>query len=894
MVTWPVKRSVRQIETDSSASAHQSQANVARSDDMFMSWEGDSRLDYEQHIPRHVRALSKVTLDFTLNSTYTNTSFADDFCSQLNGTDAWRVYIRGIDTAYYQLPSCIAEFAPNLVAFDGYRVIVQDFSHFPASVRALSLTSSVFVPSFLGTSTPPTSSTPTSSSTPSTSSTDPNDGYDPAGNISWQEIWETLPLLAVVNWLDGDLRGSLPSALPSHASYFYMPNHGLSGSIPDTLFSQLGDRANLSLVFRVNGNQLSGSLPAALFSGFTTSNFSNLLVDFSSNSLSGSLPSGILSAFTDANCGKVRMSLRSNGLTGALPADLFPAGFVSKGSSFSFDISRNNLTGAFPATLFQNMKDMNNFYFNASANGLTGNLPASIFSSVWTPSYSPYLTFSLANNKISGSLPASFLTGSFGANVTFGKATIDLHNNQIQGSIPQNLLYSITQAKRTNEKLEGGSKTLGDGGITTLETTTTGSYYESYANDVVTCISASSELTIRLDSNQLSGSVPAGLLSYAFGPQSLAMSLTLNVSNNALIGQLSDNVFTNVPSTFGKLQVLAASNKLSGSPPAFCSANSPLYIDLSNNVLDGTIPATWQSCFIPYVSLASNHKLAGSIPAALLSDTKIAYFNASYTSLAGTFPATVGSTLSSIDLTYTYVDFCTGHSSPSSSPLDGFVGTCNLLRTDANNCQSTYSMCTTSALGCSLKTRPSVDFDCINGVWTATNVVTAPIIIQPGTGTVIIAANVTTKSVTFNGLGSNITIVDGCITNLSSIYVELEESELDQIGKAKLLQQLLSLSNSTIACSNLDGIAVTSGVKNGGCKKVKVEKVTSSDSNTLGGLFTLDTSGCNLWWIILVSVICAVVALGVIAAIVGIVLYRRHKSSERKDRLRTHTRHAVQ
>lgn len=54
--------------------------------------------------------------------------------------------------------------------------------------------------------------------------------------------------------------------------------------------------------------------------------------------------------------------------------------------------------------------------------------------------------------------------------------------------------------------------------------------------------------------------------------------------------------------------------------------------------------------------------------------------------------------------------------------------------------------------------------------------------------------------------------------------------------------------------------------KKSGCKEVKAEKA-KRDSKTIAAVFTLDTSKCNLWWIILVSVLGGILLIGILILI---------------------------
>lgn len=830
-------------------------------------------------------------MSIVLDATYNNQTFANEVCSKVNVTGVQQLYISGVEGVKVAIPSCLAESGPGLIAIDASRVIVEDFSYFPDQIIALTLTESTFSPVYVESGSPSTSSSPLSSSPSSSNET--LDGYGPSGHIAWEEIWSYFQKLAVINWIGGDLKGSLPAHLPSTASYVFLTNHQLSGTIPSTLFNNITSAAteNTSIVFRADHNQLTGSIPDSLFSGFVSHDLANVAFDFSNNGLTGSVPATLLLPLATATVHNFKMDFANNTLDGSLSDNFFPEGLLADFSSITFDLSNNSISGTIPSTLFSGLTSLNSFKFNASANKLSGSLPAKLFSAGWQVRNmtTPLFTYSVAKNNLSGTLPAGFLASSFTKNATFYRLVLELNDNQFSGSIPEQLLYALVE----NDFSGAMYKTSG-GGITISEQSTTYHSYAAAASTVV-FISASSIYSIRLDNNILTGAIPSTLFTHSVTAGAIGMGLTFNVTNNALSGSIPSDLFTSMPPKFRVFKLLASKNQLSGSPPAGCWDKTPLWLDLSYNKLDGTIPSSWQNCFLPFVSLAANQKLIGTIPPALFSTTtKMTYFNASHTSLVGNFPANVSTSLGTLDMSYSYVQFCPSSTSSlnsANSPLAHFTGTCDLYYSDACRCDASYySMCNVSC-GCPLATRPSLDFYCVDGTWTASTPVTQPTLtIAPSTGTVIVNSNVTSTTIVFSGLGSTIHI-NGCITNLSSVYIELDKEQVERLGKTKVLQQLLNLTNSSLNCStSLNNVNIGSGVKNGGCKKVKVEKATTG-SSTFGAYFTLDQSKCNQWWIILVSVVCALVAVGVIAAVTTGVLLKRHRHKKQHHSLANISHH---
>lgn len=150
--------------------------------------------------------------------------------------------------------------------------------------------------------------------------------------------------------------------------------------------------------------------------------------------------------------------------------------------------------------------------------------------------------------------------------------------------------------------------------------------------------------------------------------------------------------------------------------------------------------------------------------------------------------------------------------------------------------------------------------------------VNQPTLVLPSSSVFIINGNLTTSSIIYNGL-TNL-IIKGCLSlNLTSITIELTPKEIETIqsskdGKKGMTFTILTVDDSSASCPNspnLGRLKVDFKVKSGGCKKIKTNIV--STSKTLSATFTIDSSRCNLWWIILVSVVCGILVLAVLIII---------------------------
>lgn len=135
---------------------------------------------------------------------------------------------------------------------------------------------------------------------------------------------------------------------------------------------------------------------------------------------------------------------------------------------------------------------------------------------------------------------------------------------------------------------------------------------------------------------------------------------------------------------------------------------------------------------------------------------------------------------------------------------------------------------------------------------------------------VVVAGNLTSSELILSSIDSQV-VVQGCADQLKNVTIVLTPEQLEQgFGKSKTkMRSLLQLQN-TSACNSVDLNTFEISVSGSTCKKVKVQQTSST--TTLGALFTLDNRKCQLWWIILVAVVCGVIVLGV-AVFVALVLF---------------------
>ena len=834
---------------------------------------------------RHNRRDSPaVTLTFAYAqdvASATNVSFASALCGNIT-SDVTNLIVRATASLYFDVPSCLAFFT-NLTAINLNQMTISSWSSLPSSITDFSCTSCYLIPG-------------------SASSA----GYNSTtGELDWNSLWGTgLNFhFTAMSFIQCSL-SSLPSELSELVTYFQVSYNGRSmGTIPDTFYSRFSAVTTqidfFSLILQ--NARLNGTIPANLFAPLAAVQLNIVQISISANSLSGSIPENLFVPFSVRPTALFSFTvfMTSNNLVGTIPAGLFPARLMGGGpaSSFIVNLSYNKLTGSIPESLLGNLKSMSYVKFSLTNNSLIGPLPSQLMNSTWLGAQAD-LVLDFSKNLIDGTIPDTFLSSSFPTSysATMSSISINLSGNILKGSVPENFFDASLSKRDFQSSLHDKAEKL--------------SNIERRSSAVIGIVPTDS-ITIDFSQNTLSGSFPANFLANAL---SNSGSATLTLNSNGFTGQFPDLAST-MPTGGATLIVNAALNSFSGDAPTGCYALSSVQYYISQNALNGSIPTdSLSSCLSLWLDVSQNPGFTATVPPQLFNITSLTFI-ANGTPLIGDVPANLTGSPSKIDLRSSDIDFC---SHPWYVSVPNRL-TCYLdYTTAACDCPAYYSGCslvctpptvpsnapssTTSnpsppsspsslatpgsispadplPHGCNIATRPSDEFVCVDGVWTAPFTSTPILTIPSGAGTVVVDGNVTSTSIVINGVGSNI-LIRGCAANLTMVTVTLTQEQLKQLGSSKTLQNLVTLSNASECDTNLNGLALDTQVSHG-CRKVKTEKVVSSDGNTFGAYFTVNSGGCNTWWIILVSVICGVIVLGVVAAIVAGVLWKQHQ--EKKD-----------
>ncbi|KAK9725081.1 hypothetical protein RND81_05G121200 [Saponaria officinalis] len=446
-----------------------------------------------------------------------------------------------------------------------------------------------------------------------------------------------LSKLTFIEFSECNLTGPLFNVIQNFTSleHLYAAYNAFTGTIPDNI----ADMRNLTIV-HLGGNLLTGRIPPSIF------NLSSLyglvlaynlfegsippdmhlkppqmqILDISMNNLSGSFPILFMN-LTNLNylglsscrfTGRVSLDFRQfQYLTVLELNDMNLRGdikFISTLANCStlqnLELQGNKFTGSLPKTITNLSTTLN--YFNVQDNQIGGDIPAGISNLI-----NLHLLF-MSNNDFTGTIPDKF-----GNLQTIEQIYLD--SNKLTGRIPNSLgnLSRLSQLYLDDNKLHG-----------------------SIPSNIGSCQSL---LYLGLSNNNLNGTLPNTLF------RESAQFVELDLSHNHIIGSLpqdisnqnkivkidvSENKFSGeIPNGLGKCSALQffhiEGNSIHGTIPLSFSALSSLQtLDLSRNNLSGPVPTYFSKFPLVYLNLSYNN-FEGSVP------EKGIYANISAVSLVG-------------------------------------------------------------------------------------------------------------------------------------------------------------------------------------------------------------------------------------------------------------------
>lgn len=537
----------------------------------------------------------------------------------------------------------------------------------------------------------------------------------------WSSFFAARPGMASLSIYNSKLVGSVPPVLPANLRYIHLGYNNLNGSIPNAWIQS----TTSSIEINMNGNRLSGSVPATLW-GSGPSSVSSLNLQLAFNDLSGTIPNAWLLSLAPLSSLTVRLD--GNRFSGVLPSLYFSApqftqfslqlqdnkftGSVQGGwsgvlqaseimSMLTIDVSRNQLTGTIPALFWAgSTRAPPQFTFSLAGNRISGSIPVLGFqpSNSLTPTA---MTWNLADNNISGSIPFAFLGYSTSLLSSVSSVSVDLSGNNLTGTLPSTIYTYAGREGNVQVSLSFARNRL-SGPLSSYRPSS-----RARVNDI----------TLDISDNNIGGSIPSDMFDGAYSgagvsihfscdrcglsgtiPDALIKSnneVSLSFNGNQLNGSYpwQEVVMNNSANGIQSYSFSAADNQLTGAvtlPSNVLDGTSLLYLNLAGNSLSSLDIASSGTQYLSLLNVGNNPQLTGTIPTNLFAASSgLTSFTASNTLLHGSFPLVSGngpSFLNTLVLSDTNIEFCQdGRTAWTSST----IVVCKLDST-ASNCSELY------------------------------------------------------------------------------------------------------------------------------------------------------------------------------------------------------------
>lgn len=309
------------------------------------------------------------------------------------------------------------------------------------------------------------------------------------------------------------------------------------------------------------------------------------------------------------------VDLSWNRFSGPIPILMLQDYKPTVSSSLTFNVSHNALTGSVPSNMMflpaynlTTPSSLSSLTLDLSFNKLTGKFPIALFTVAYLAGPQPSISISAANNSLSGTIaPALFsLPSNQPTSNPIWSITLDLSNNNLNGSIPSNLF-------QTNNKMN--------------------------------------TLSILLDGNRLTGTIPGDLLTLPVSANSAIRDLTLSIAKNGLVGPIPDTLFgaTYMASSSAATSITFdfSGNKINGQIPIALltfpniAPIGYLRLDLSSNVLAGTLPpdllcmgvSGFPSSLISLILSLDHNNITGTIPSDIFYCSKVDFLTPVFASI---------------------------------------------------------------------------------------------------------------------------------------------------------------------------------------------------------------------------------------------------------------------
>ncbi|WJX75016.1 hypothetical protein P8452_58598 [Trifolium repens] len=383
-----------------------------------------------------------------------------------------------------------------------------------------------------------------------------------------------IPHLHLLDLSYNQFTGSIPTSISNMTQLrnLYLQNNTLSGPIP----SSIGNCTQLQDLF-LNSNQLQGVIP------YTINNLNNLVrFDVAYNKLTGTIPFGGASSSGCQNLLFLDISYNNFFSGGGIPSAIGNCTSLSQ-----FVAVRCNLVGTIPSSIGLLTKLS---LLSLPENHLTGKIPPQI------GNCKSLNQLHLYSNRLDGNIPTEL-----------GKLTelqdLELFSNQLSGEIPLGIwkIPSLEHLLVYNNTLSGELPVE----MTELKNLKNISLFNNMFSGVIPQSLGINSTLLQLDfiNNRFTGNLPPNL----------CFRRKLSILNMG-INQLQGTIPRDVGRCPTLRRVILKQNSFTGPLPDFETNTNLLYMDISNNKINGSIPSSLGNCTNLTDLILPMNKFSGPIP----------------------------------------------------------------------------------------------------------------------------------------------------------------------------------------------------------------------------------------------------------------------------------------
>lgn len=478
--------------------------------------------------------------------------------------------------------------------------------------------------------------------------------------------------LSFLNLTNNHLTGSVPTLPAGSLQYLYLRENDFQGFVPTSLSDLCTTLVELDLSF----NNFTGSLPESLGACSVLE-----LLNVSNNNFSGELPVDTLLKLNNLKT----LVLSFNNFVGILPDSMSKLVGLEV-----LDVSSNNVSGLIPGGLCEDSRNSLRVLYLQN-NMFTGTIPESL------SNCSNLVSLDLSFNYLSGTIPASL--GSLSK-----LKDVMLWLNQLHGEIPEEFMHlqslenlildfndltglipsSLSKCTRlnwislSNNNLSGEiPASLGQLGNLAILKLGTNSLSGSIPGELGDCQSL---IWLDLNTNYLSGAIPPALFKQSgnIAQAVLTGKSYVYIKNDGskqchgagnllefggIRAEQLNRISTRHPCNFTRVYKGITQ-------PTFNHNGSMIFLDLSYNALEGSIPKELGTMFYLSILNMGHNDLSGPIPQELGRLKNAAILDLSYNRLNGTIPQSMTGLTLLVD-----IDLSNNNLSgviPESAPFDTF------------------------------------------------------------------------------------------------------------------------------------------------------------------------------------------------------------------------------